>query len=156
MSRGNPIISRRWTLIFARFLPRYGPDNDIPVSFLRPQRTKRNETRRNGREGQEPGKNLFRRFESTTCTVQVQKRSSFFFSGKRSLPIENASTTIDFRFRIHMVALCVDLFIKNQNARAAVKRRRRRRRRRGGGRKKSKKERKKKRKKYVHTRAEER
>ncbi|KOX76622.1 hypothetical protein WN51_11256 [Melipona quadrifasciata] len=42
--------------------------------------------------------------------------------GKRSLPIENASTTIDFRLRIHMAALCVDLFMKNQNARVLEKR----------------------------------
>lgn len=51
--------------------------------------------------------------------MQVQKRSSF--SGKRSLPIEKASTDYRLPFEDSHGTLCVDLLIKNQNARVEEK-----------------------------------
>lgn len=103
VSRGNSIISRLMDVNFCTFPLAIRGDN---VSSVFPFLTTSCE--RNGTVWSEARPLLLPpRLGSIHHRAGTEKKV-VSFSGKRSLPIETASTTIDFRLRIHMArpALC--------------------------------------------------
>lgn len=108
VSSGNSIVSRLMNVNFCTFpLAIRGHDNVSSVfPFPWPPLLLRE---RNGTVYGEEARPIFSSsawIDPPPCAGTEKKVVSF--SGKRSLPIETASTTIDFRLRIHMArpALC--------------------------------------------------